>query len=91
MKKLTKAILVLFLAMGAAVAASLLLDIPGGEKPMMLLTTLRAARSRRSLQLVVEGYLTRWRVEETIRFVKQAYEIEDVRQGKDETTISGVK
>ena len=36
MKKLTKAILVLFLAMGAAVAASLLLDIPGGEKPMML-------------------------------------------------------
>ena len=79
MKKLTKAILVLFLAMGAAVAASLLLDIPGGEKPMMLLTTLRAARSRRSLQQVVEGYLTRWRVEETIRFVKQAYEIEDVR------------
>lgn len=59
MKKLTKAILVLFLAMGAAVAASLLLDIPGGEKPMMLLTTLRAARSRRSLQQVVEGYLTR--------------------------------
>ena len=45
----------------------------------MLLTTLRAARSRRSLQQVVEGYLTRWRVEETIRFVKQAYEIEDVR------------
>ena len=52
---------------------------PGSEKPMMLLTTLRAARSRRSLQQVVEGYLTRWRVEETIRFVKQAYEIEDVR------------
>ena len=45
---------------------------PGSEKP-------RAARSRRSLQQVVEGYLTRWRVEETIRFVKQAYEIEDVR------------
>ena len=52
---------------------------PRYEKPMMLLTTLRAARSRRSLQQVVEGYLTRWRVEETIRFVKQAYEIEDVR------------
>ena len=32
MKKLTKAILVLFLAMGAAVAASLLLDIPGGKR-----------------------------------------------------------
>ena len=52
---------------------------PKGESPMMLLTTLRAARSRRSLRQVVEGYLTRWRVEETIRFVKQAYEIEDVR------------
>ena len=32
MKKLTKAILVLFLAMGAAVAASLLLDIPGCKR-----------------------------------------------------------
>jgi hypothetical protein len=52
---------------------------PKGEKPMMLLTTLRAARSRRSLRQVVEGYLTRWRVEETIRFVKQSYEVEDVR------------
>ena len=52
---------------------------PKCEKPMMLLTTLRAARSRKSLRQVVEGYLTRWRVEETIRFVKQAYEIGDVR------------
>ena len=52
---------------------------PKCEKPMMLLTTLRAARSRKSLRQVVEGCLTRWRVEETIRFVKQAYEIEDVR------------
>ena len=50
-----------------------------GGMPMMLLTTLRAARSRRSLRQVVEGYLTRWRVEETIRFVKQSYEVEDVR------------
>lgn len=52
---------------------------PRCEKPMMLLTTLRAARSRKSLRQAVEGYLTRWRVEETIRFVKQAYEVEDVR------------
>jgi len=52
---------------------------PKCEKPMMLMTTLRAARSRKSLRQVVEGYLTRWRVEETIRFVKQAYEVEDVR------------
>ena len=31
---------------------------PKCEKPMMLLTTLRAARSRKSLRQVVEGYLT---------------------------------
>ena len=52
---------------------------PRGEKPMMLLTTLKATRSRRRLRQVVEGYLTRWRIEDTIRFVKQTYELEDVR------------
>ena len=52
---------------------------PKSEKPMLLLTTLKAVRSRRQLRQVVEGYLTRWRIEETIRFVKQAYELEDVR------------
>ena len=52
---------------------------PRCEKPMMLLTTLKATRSYKALRQVVEGYLTRWRVEETIRFVKQAYELEDVR------------
>ena len=49
------------------------------EKPMMLLTTLNAARSRRRLRQVVRGYLSRWRIEETIRYIKQAYELEDVR------------
>jgi len=52
---------------------------PRAEKPMLLLTTLRAARSRRSLRQVVEGYLTRWRIEETIRFVKVSYDLEDMR------------
>ena len=28
---------------------------------------------------VVGGYLTRWRIEDTIRFVKQAYKLEDIR------------
>jgi len=28
---------------------------------------------------VVGGYLTRWRIEETIRFVKQSYRLEDIR------------
>ena len=50
-----------------------------GVKPMLLLTSLPVRRSRKSLWRVVESYLTRWRVEETIRFVKQSYQLEDIR------------
>lgn len=32
-----------------------------------------------SLWQAVEGYLTRWRVEDAIRFVKQSYNLEDIR------------
>ncbi len=37
---------------------------------MLLLTTLAGTTSRKSLWQVVEGYLTRWRVEDAIRFVR---------------------
>jgi len=50
-----------------------------GEKPMMLLTTLASAASRQSLWQVVEGYLSRWRVEDAIRYIKQSYHLEDIR------------
>jgi hypothetical protein len=50
-----------------------------GEEPMMLFTNLEIRRSRSSLWQVIESYLTRWRVEETIRFLKQSYRIEDIR------------
>ena len=50
-----------------------------GRKPLMLLTTERTARSRKSHWRVVEAYLSRWRVEETIRFIKQSYRLEDIR------------
>ena len=50
-----------------------------GEKPTLLLTTLAATDSRKALWRVVEGYLTRWRVEDAIRFVKQSYNLEDIR------------
>jgi hypothetical protein len=50
-----------------------------GEQPMMLLTTLQIKRSRKRLWRVVESYLARWRVEETIRFIKQSYQLEDIR------------
>lgn len=50
-----------------------------GEKPLMLLTNLKVKRSRRSQWRIVESYLSRWRVEETIRFIKQSYQLEDIR------------
>ena len=50
-----------------------------GDKPMMLLTTLASEGSRKSHWQAVEGYLTRWRVEDAIRFVKQSYRLEDIR------------
>jgi hypothetical protein len=50
-----------------------------GREPMLLLTNLRLKRSRKSIWHVVAAYLTRWRIEETIRFMKQSYQLEDVR------------
>ncbi|MGB8953513.1 MAG: transposase [Candidatus Aminicenantales bacterium] len=50
-----------------------------GQEPMMLLTDLPLKRSRKSVWHVVAGYLSRWRIEETIRFLKQSYQLEDVR------------
>jgi len=42
-----------------------------GRKPMMLLTNLPMRKRRAVLWQVVGGYLTRWRIEEAIRFIKQ--------------------
>jgi hypothetical protein len=50
-----------------------------GREPLMLLTSLEMRRSRKVLWSVVESYLTRWRIEETIRFIKQSYRLEDIR------------
>ncbi len=50
-----------------------------GESPLMLLTSLPMRRNRRMLWWIVSSYLTRWRVEETIRFGKQSYQLEDIR------------
>jgi len=57
-----------------------LLVITGlGKKPLMLLTNERLTKSRRRLEWFVQAYLSRWRIEETIRFVKQSYRLEDIR------------
>lgn len=50
-----------------------------GQEPLMLLTTLKVTRSHKSRWRIVHSYLTRWRVEETIRFIKQSYQLEDIR------------
>lgn len=50
-----------------------------GEKPLMLLTNVEMRRDRKTLWWVVSAYFTRWRIEETIRFIKQSYDLEDIR------------
>jgi len=59
----------------------LLVVIAGfGARPLMLLSNLAArARDSESLWKIVEIYLSRWKIEETLRFLKQSYHFEDVR------------
>ncbi len=48
-----------------------------GEKPMMLLTNVEV--KPQGVMRILEIYLTRWKCEESYRFIKQAYNLEDVR------------
>lgn len=51
-----------------------------GQEPLMLLTDLPVvARDSQSVWWIVQIYLTRWKIEETFRFVKQSYNLEDIR------------
>jgi hypothetical protein len=51
-----------------------------GEEPLLLLTNvLQRARDSQSLWWIVQIYLTRWKIEETFRFMKQSYNLEDIR------------
>lgn len=50
-----------------------------GEKPMMLLTTLPLRRNRRVLRNILQSYIKRWSIEETIRYLKQTYDFENIR------------
>ena len=53
-----------------------------GHQPLMLLTNLEVVKSRKSLMFVVLSYFRRWQIEETIRFAKQTFKIEDIRLRK---------
>lgn len=55
-----------------------------GKEPLMLLTNTDITKSRKSLWRVVRQYITRWEIEETIRYVKQSYGLENVRVRKYE-------
>lgn len=50
-----------------------------GQKPMMLLTNRPLRRNRKVLYGTLRCYLKRWSIEETIRFVKQTYDMENIR------------
>ena len=51
-----------------------------GEQPIMLLTHLKLrARDSESLCWAAQIYWTRWKIEETFRFLKQSYNLEDIR------------
>jgi hypothetical protein len=50
-----------------------------GEEPLMLLTNVQAGKGRKALWWLVEAYLTRWRIEDSLRFAKQSYALEDMR------------
>jgi hypothetical protein len=51
-----------------------------GEEPMMLLTSCLVERNRKeSIWRIVEYYLARWKCDESYRYIKQCYNLEDVR------------
>jgi hypothetical protein len=50
-----------------------------GEEPLMLLTNEPLTRSFKCLWWMVRAYLKRWAIEETIRYTKTCYDLENVR------------
>ena len=51
-----------------------------GAEPMMLLTNCEInLRAKEGLWRIVEIYLTRWKCDESFRYIKQSYNLEDIR------------
>lgn len=51
-----------------------------GIKPMMLLTSCPVnIRQKESIWRIVEYYLARWKCDESFRYIKQCYNLEDIR------------
>jgi hypothetical protein len=49
------------------------------DKPMLLLTSLKVGSNEKDLWFIISAYLKRWSIEETIRFIKQTYDLENIR------------
>jgi len=49
------------------------------RQPMMLLTSLKLGSTEKDLWFVIQAYMKRWSIEETIRFIKQTYDLENIR------------
>jgi hypothetical protein len=64
---------------GREEALHLVVVVGFGKEPLLLLTNLLPGRDSPSLWWIVQIYLTRWKIEETFRFVKQSYNLEDIR------------
>ena len=51
-----------------------------GRQPMMLLTSCPVQlKAKESIWRIVEIYLTRWKCDESFRYIKQCYNLEDIR------------
>ncbi len=51
-----------------------------GKAPMMLITSCPVnLRTKESIWRIVEIYLTRWKADESFRYIKQCYNLEDIR------------
>lgn len=50
-----------------------------GQEPLMLLTTEALRHSFKQLWWFVRAYIKRWAIEETIRYIKTCYDLENVR------------
>ncbi len=51
-----------------------------GKEPMMLLTSCPVnLKVKEAIWRIVEIYLTRWKCEESFRYIKQCYNLEDIR------------
>lgn len=51
-----------------------------GKEPMMLLTSCPVhLKDRETIWRIVEIYLTRWKCDESFRYIKQCYHLEDIR------------